>query len=332
MPATTFDSMPQPRSDATARLGAIAETLRAAALTVLWRQWRAVGGQTATRGTAQAIVDPEALLLLSLAMTDNEPRLGDVLHDWTLLNADLLSVQRFKNLAAAYPRATAKRLAWLARLVTVEVKDLRWRSLYADERVNLAAAGSDPELRANKRRAVRVRPNAPATLAFRLRLGFGVGAKADVLTLLIGTAGDGASVREIAGATGYTVAAVRRSAEDMAAAGLLQVTAEQPVRFRADAGAWGNVLGVGREPPPWRNWKARFAFVADFLAWERVAQAKPLSAYVLGVKGRELLERHKHAFDGDRVVVWSEHTAVPDGAVFVDEAVRKLAKWMVESS
>ncbi|MBA3558889.1 MAG: hypothetical protein H0W30_09845 [Gemmatimonadaceae bacterium] len=269
MPATTLESMTRPTSDATARLGALAETLRTAALTVLWRQWRAVGGQTATRGAAQAIVDPEALVLQSLAMTENEPRLADILHDWTLLNSDLLSVQRLKNLAPAYTKETAERLAWLARVVTVEVKDLRWRSLCADDPVNRSAAGSDPEIRTNKRRAIRVRPEAPATLALRLRLGFGVGAKADVLTFLIGTSGDGATVREIAGATGYTVAAVRRAAEDMAAAALLHVTAEQPVKFRADSDAWGEVLGVAGEVPPWGHWQARFALWLPFSRGKR---------------------------------------------------------------
>lgn len=332
MSATTLDSMTPPTPDASARLGALAETLRTSALSVLWRQWRAVGGQAATRGTARAIVDPEALVLLSLTMADSEPRLADILHDWTLLNSDLLSVQRLKNLARAFPAATAERLAWLARLVTAEVKDLRWRSLSAHDPVNLSVAGSDPAIRTNKRRAIRVRPDSPATLSLRLRLGFGVGAKADVLTYLIGTPGDGATVREIAGATGYTVAAVRRAAEDMAAAGLLHVIAEQPVRFRTDAGAWSEVLGVVGEAPPWRNWHERFAFVAAVLAWEKEARARTPTAYVIAVKGRELLERHKNVFERDRVTVWSAHTAVPDGVVFVDETVRKLARWMVENA
>jgi len=305
----------------------MADTLRKAALSVLWRQWRAVGGQTAAKGTIQSIVDPEALVLLSLAMADDEPRLVDVLHDWTQLNADLLSVQRLKNLAPAYPTATAEHLAWLARLVTLEVKDQRWRSLCASE----SAKSWDPEIRTNKRRAIRVRADSPATLALRLRLGFGVGAKADVLTFLIGTSGDGATIRDIAGATGYTVAAVRRAAGDMADAGLLHVTAEQPVEFRADAGAWGRVLGVGNEAPPWKHWQTRFGFLAAFLAWEEDARAKPVTAYVLGVKGRELLERHKPAFDRDRVAVWSEHTTIHDGLAFVEETVRKLAKWLVET-
>lgn len=318
--------MTRSTSDETARLGAMANTLRKAALSVLWRQWRAVGGQTVAKGTAQSIVDPEALVLLSLAMADDEPRLVDVLHDWTRLNADLLSVQRLRNLAPAYPTATAEHLAWLARLVTLEVKDQRWRSLCAS-----ASKAWDPEMRTNKRRAIRVRADSPATLALRLRLGFGVGAKADVLTFLIGTSGDGTTVRDIAGATGYTVAAVRRAAEDMADAGLLHVTAEQPVKFRADAGAWSRVLGVGNEAPPWKHWQARFAFVAAFLAWEENARAKPVTAYVLGVKGRELLERHKPAFDRGRVAVWSEHTTIRDGLAFVEQAVGKLAKWLVET-
>jgi len=77
MPAVTLDSMTQPASDATAKLDTRAQVLRSAALSVLGRQWRAGGGQTATRGAAEAIVDPEALVLLSLALAGDEPRLAD---------------------------------------------------------------------------------------------------------------------------------------------------------------------------------------------------------------------------------------------------------------
>lgn len=317
--------------DATASLVALSQQLREAALEVLWRQWRAVGGQTATRGSKLAIVDPEALVLLSLTLIDDERRLVDILRDWTLLNTDLLSVQRLKNLAAAYPEKTRNSLAWLARIASVEGKDARWRSLSANAPARDAASTTNEWVR-NKRRAFRVRLDQPATLALRLRLGFGVGAKADVLVFLIGNAGVRSTVREIAAATGYTVAAVRRAAEDMAAARLLHVTAEQPVTFRADPDAWREVLGFAGDAPAWRNWQQRFVFVADFLAWAGAARAKPLTPYVLGVKGRELLERNRFAFEHDLVVVWSEHTAVPDWARFVDEAVRTLAGWMVDNA
>jgi hypothetical protein len=332
MPAAILDLMTHPTSDATAKLVAVAEELRAASLEVLWRQWRAVGGQTAARSAARAIVDPEALVLLSLALASDEPRLADVLHDWVALNADLLSVQRLKNLAAEYRGAATDRLPWLARIASEEAKDLRWRSLGADVLSRHASPRPDAPVRTNRRRAIRVRPDDPATLALRLRLGIGVGAKADVLAFLIGSAGQRATVREIASATRYTVAAVRRAAEDMAAARLLQVTTEQPVTFRADPRAWNAVLGYASNPPVWRSWHQRFSFVATFLVWEGDARAKPMTPYVFGVKGRELLERHRDAFEHGLVVEWSEHTAVPDWATFIHQAVQTLAQWMAENA
>lgn len=328
MSATILDSMTHPTPDATASRAELADQLRAAALDVLWRQWRAVGGQTATSGGARAIVDPEALVLLSLTLMDDEPRLADILHDWTILNSDLLSVQRLKNLASEYPEATKKRIAWLARIACEEAKDLRWRSLLAVVRPRHGQASSDALVRTNKRRAIRVRLDEPATLALRLRLGFGVGAKADVLVFLIGSASGAATVREIAAETGYTVAAIRRAAEDMAAARLLHSTTGQPVTFRADPQAWGGVLGLPDGLPPWRSWHQRFAFIAAYLSWAEATSAKPFTPYTFGVKGRELLERHKSAFERDHIMVWSEHSAVPDWGAFVFDAIGNLVHWM----
>lgn len=332
MLAAISDSMTHPTSDAAASLVELAEELREAALHVLWRQWRAVGGQTANRGAARAIVDPEALVLLSLVLVDDEPRLVDILHDWTVLNSDLLSVQRLKNLAAAYPDATKERLAWLARIASEEAKDLRWRPLSADSPPLRVPSSNDAPGRTNKRRAIRVRLDEPATLALRLRLGFGVGAKADVLGFLIGSAGRAATVREIAAETGYTIAAVRRAAEDMTAARLLQATTGQPVTFRADPKAWAGLLSLPDGSPPWRSWHQRFAFVAAYLAWIESTRAKPLTQYTLGVKGRELLEQHKPAFERDVLAVWSEHSAIPDWGAFVYDGVRNLVRWMTAAT
>ncbi|MGI9141280.1 MAG: hypothetical protein ACR2GJ_09240 [Gemmatimonadaceae bacterium] len=314
--------------DATANLARLARELRAAALDVLWRQWRVVGGQTATRGGANAIVDPEALVLLSLTLMESEPRLRDVLHDWTILNSDLISVQRLKNLGASYSETTRERLSWLARIATEKAKDLRWRSFLAGDQSGNDPASRNVLVRANNRRAIRVRLDEPAALALRLRLGFGVGAKADVLVFLIGNDGDAATVREIAAETGYTVAAARRAAEDMAAARLLHSTTAQPVMFRADTEAWAGVLGLSGGAPPWRSWNERFAFVAAYLSWSETMSTRPFKPYAFGVKGRELLERHKAAFELDHIAVWSEHSAVPDWAAFVSGAVKEMAGWM----
>jgi hypothetical protein len=230
-----------------------------------------------------------------------------------------------KNLAAAYPDMVQHRLGALAKVASREGKDIRWRSLADEGRSGSRVFSS---ARTAKSRAIRVRLDDQTTLMFRLRLGFGVGAKADVLGFLLTSPG-GTTVRAISDALGYTVAAVRRVADDMAAARLLQTSRGQPIVYRADPKAWERALALPADLPTWRSWHQRFVFVAHFLAWSETVRKKELTPYVLGVKGRELLETHRQAFERGQLTEWSEHSAIPDSAAFVEHAVRALALWMI---
>jgi hypothetical protein len=321
--------MAQQEQKARANLEPIAERLRRSVLDVLWQQWHALGAQAAGKGRAHAIVDPEALVMMSLVLMHEERRLGDLVQSWTARNSDLLSVQRVKNLAADYPEIARQRLAWFARIAVAQGKDMRWRSLSvhgpAADRTALKS------LRANKNRAIRVRASDPAALVLRLRLGFGVGVKADVLGYLLGIAGEWASIRDISTATSYTVAGIRRAMEDMAAARFIHSTAGPPAAYRADPETWSRALDLAKGLPHWRNWHQRFAFVAAFLAWLRAGRGLPLSVYAAGVRGRELMEQHRSAFAPDVVEVWSEHTPVSDWLEFVENAVSALVRWMPEN-
>jgi len=325
--------MTAPTQDARASLLALAQRLRAAAMEVLWRQWRAVGGQAAARGAARAAVDPEALVLLSLTLVEHESRLADILHDWTLLNSDLLAVQRAKNLAARYPEIVRARLAALARLATEEAKDLRWKSLIpAGASLDEIAPPGGVPVRRNKLRAVRVNADEPAALLLRLRLGFGVGARADLLGFLLATPHEWATMRELSAATTYTVAAVRRATEAMEGARLLHLSAGPPASYGADREAWTELLGLENGLPPWRNWHERFAFVAAFLDWAEAAQAKPLSPYVLGVKTRELLEQHRAAFERNLATAWDGRSLTVEGEAHASNAISAIADQLVESA
>ena len=83
---------------------------------VVWQQWQAVGAMVSGTRRAKGIVDPEALILLSLGLRDHERRLWDMLAWWAAVGANLLSVQRMKNLAVNYPKPINLRLAEFARL------------------------------------------------------------------------------------------------------------------------------------------------------------------------------------------------------------------------
>jgi hypothetical protein len=324
MSETTSNSIAAPNQTPRVSLETLARNLRLSVIDVLWRQWRAVDAQAAGKGRAHAMVDPEALVLMSLLLMEDERRLRDLIESWATWNSDLLSVQRAKNLAANYPDQAREKLAWFAEVALEQGKDMRWRSLARPTR-DAPVAGVSP--RKNKERAIRVRLAEPAALLLRLRLGFGVGTKADVLGYLLGIEGKSASVRDISSATVYTVAAIRRATEDMAVAHLIHSTTGPPVAYRADPSAWRRVLAL-KGQPPWRNWHQRFAFAAAFLAWTE-ALTDTVSDYAAGVKGRELMQQHRSAFALDLLAAVSDHDAqLTDRLGFLRNAVTSFANSM----
>jgi hypothetical protein len=100
-----------------------------------------------------------------------------------------------------------------------------------------------------------------------MRAAFGVGAKSDVLTYLIGQQGSQATVLVISNAIGYTKTAVRNALTDMVLARLIRETDEHPARFRTSHRAWVDLLDLetsgGRDGPQWATWSALFGFLVS---------------------------------------------------------------------
>jgi hypothetical protein len=155
----------------------------------------------------------------------------------------------------------------------------------------------------------------PSTLMLRLRAGFGVGAKADLLAFLIGIASTSserttwATAEVIAKAISYSVASTRRAATEMALARLVESSADRPARYSVDAPAWAHVLQLrdpfrsptggdtrttdGLDVPPWRFWSQMSAFLAacvDLGEDARLAKAAPV---VQSSHLRDLAERFR---------------------------------------
>jgi hypothetical protein len=316
--------------DATAahhKLDALSATLRSATLDALWRQWSAVGGMVSARARATSVVDPEALMLMSLALEAVEPRFGNLLADWARLNSELLSVQRIRNLARRFPEGIGERLATFARIALVEGKDHRWKSI----------AGTEASLDLGRRhqgksRATRAQLLEPTALLLRLRLVFGVGIKADLIGFLLSTdRGERPSIGTIATATNYTVAAVRKAAQALAEARVIEEEEGARAEYQADRGKWTSLLGI-ESAPPWRAWSERYIFVAHFLAWARDADARPLTSYLLESRGRELLEQHPGAFRWNDV--WRQPSRVMEGtgADELPVAIDALAQRMMREA
>lgn len=270
----------------------IGERARTTGVEVAWAQWSALASVAAPAGgkRPKAIVDPEALVLLSLALRGREPRLDELVFAWARRSSALLSVQRMTSLAETFPQATRDALGDFA----AEAGDRRWR----------AHAGPAPE----ERPPVRGNPLGPVrlmagpALLLRLRAGFGVGAKADLLAFLLGLRGASASVSLMAAATVYSGRAMRTAAEEMALAGFIERMDTAPVSYVADHTAWAAVLRLVKlnaqrtpEVPQWRYWSAVFAFLAEVDCWAREADEAGWSAYQASSRARDLVADHARA-------------------------------------
>lgn len=333
-------------TDARELLDAVARQLRDALLSVVWRQWKQLGASAAgasrsadlsnaTPGESSpsepariTLVDPEALLLASLGLLAHEQRLRDVITDWVATNADVLSVQRLRNLLAnggtAYDDARDTHVAWLAAVARDLGKDARWKPL----------AGTHPAaIAARTMRTVRVRTIEPSALMLRLRLAFGVGVKADLLSFLLANNAHAFTIRDIAEAVGYTVASVRRAAGDLASSRFLLLERGDSARYGIALHAWRPLLGWGDEVAVgWGAWRARFAAVNAITHWADSSQGHPLSAYAFAVRCRTLLSEHP-------VLTASASIARPaaDGPVdawgrYFVPAVRELMAAMVRNT
>lgn len=293
--------------DSTSILETATGALHDAFVSCVWSQWMLLGGtaDAARPGGAVPPIDPEALLLASLVLLEAEPRLADVLHGWLRANSALVSVQRFRNLAPHYAGLAAPegaaRLAWLAQVARVDAKDARWRGFPMPAAASILRA---PSARAREKAPPPVlRPSAPHQLLLRVRLGFGVSIKADVITYLLEQGADWRTIREIAAALTYTVAPVRRALEDLANAAFLERRTGHPVHYRADAARWRSFLGTSGDVPRWGEWDARFRFAAEWLTWARAPRRTPFTSYVLSVEARERFARFPEVFEASAALV-----------------------------
>ncbi len=99
-------------------------------LDILWRQWSAIGVSGYGRSEASTVIDPEALLLLTLTVGRYDQRLFDEVLDWLAVNGDFLNVQRLQNLLEQFNfQAKAELSAVAETLGQKSSAALKWKKL-----------------------------------------------------------------------------------------------------------------------------------------------------------------------------------------------------------
>jgi hypothetical protein len=349
----------------------LAARLRFATLQVVWRQWQALGAQAASpsvqgRRPLQALIDPEALLLVSLFLMSDECGLPELLHEWGRTNSALLNVQRARKLATGYParirRHLLNQLAGFAIVARDKGNDARWRSIaeHSDHRDcrhrnhlarrSRVANGSMRHAGASGRsgaRSTMVDQDAPgivpgttpltrvrlvedAALTLRLRQGFGVGAKADVLAYLLARVDQGAALREICEAVACTPATAYVAAEELSAARLVRSLDGQPPTYRATHESWKALLGLTNRPPRWTDWSRRYVFLTALLHWADTTSRWPTKSSASEARDRNLVERYSSWFEPAPALSSSASYQREDWRGLLRRAMHDLTGWMDE--
>lgn len=283
----------------------------------------------ASQQRALSIIDPEALVLISVLLQHEERRFSDLLEMWAGIGSRLLSVQRMKTLMSDYPPTTNSLIAQFA-VLAMESGDRRWRTYASTLKGHpMATRGKEPPP---------LRLIEGPSLVLRLRAGFGVGTKADLLAFLLGLHGTAASLQAISMATGYTNRAIRSATDDMVLAGLISRIDGHPLTYLAQDRPWAQILDsykldaqndVTPSIPPWRFWAATYAYLAAVIDWAVQSDGKEWSPYVAASRARDLTLKHEAHLKRARIPIPPLSTA--KGAEYLQEfsaLVRTVTSWV----
>lgn len=306
-----------------------AKLIQEIAVEIAWKQWASLGAGalSAPERRAASIIDPEALLLLSLVVQDAERRLADFSAWWAEVGSELLSVQRTKTMLKHFPEPAAAGLDDFARLA-LESGDRRWKRY---------AAAEVPEWGTRRLKGAETpRLTEASTLVVRLRAGFGVNAKADALSFLLGIGGESATVQDIARAISYSTVAVRNALKDMVLARLIHETTDHPARYYVYLEPWAELLELESprhmKPPAWAYWYPVHAFLANAYVLFKQGKTETKSAYVLSSKARDVAEEFGRAFSKNRIPI--PRLLDFRGAAYLEgfrETVKALRDWTLKA-
>jgi len=290
------------------QISALSAQLNAALLEFAWDEWAQMGVLTAAgreRGWAQ---DPEALLLLTLEVAREDPRLFDEILDWLVRNEPLISVRRLRTLSDGPEdeRLSAAVIEWVRRQRRPRAasRQLEWKAEEAQplfRGVDLPVLRTDPVFSAFGFTRPPAQPSgksrepdltAPINFAFRLRQLLGVAARAEAVRYLLTADIESATVAQVAKSSGYSKRNVQEALTSLEAAGAATpASSGSEQRYAVDRSRWAHLLDLEpRELPIYRDWPTVLGALRRILRWLRRPELATLSDYLRASQAADLLD------------------------------------------
>lgn len=321
------------------------ERVRELVLSLLWREWSALGMAGNASTDASWIIDPEALLLATTTFGRYEPRLFDEVLDWLNTNGQTINLQRLQNLGQRFGQRSV--LNGLAAHLAKRTAHFKWRALLRETEAathteplfpGLPILGEADQLFARhgwRRGPVELRqlsqppdPHQAGNLLFKLRALFGLQARAEVMAWLLTF--ESGHPGEMAERLAYFPRTIQTTLNDMERSGHVLARRdgrEKQFWLRREEWrfliTWPPAAGQGGpEFPRWMDWAARFAAleaVWQFLTRPELNEAAPA---VQAIELRACLDQMPPAF-------LREHIEPPpgaSGAAFVESVLNDFCK------
>lgn len=323
--------------------------------TFLWDQWTQLGLAGVSTRRDDWAIDPEALLLLGVRSADIDPRLFGETLDWLRCNGRLVSAKRLRNLARDdwSRRLADAALTWAGtheaslQLWARGERD-PWPTNRLETLTDLTVREPDPALASFGFLWPRVEPSGksagvdafrPVALAFRLRLIFGVGARAEAVRFLLTCDRADSSVAAVARAAAFGKRNVADALAALAAAGVIeQFQAGREHRYRVDVDDWTGLLHTSAgELPRAVDWVDLLPAVWQIRSWFAEDEKTERSPYVRASEARVLVSQIRPALvaagialpadrDAHGQAYWSVFEGVLDAVFgFLDPTTRRAA-------
>lgn len=278
----------------------------AGVIAFLWRQWARMGLSSNEQGRDLWVVDPEAVLILTLRIGQRDPRLFDETLDWLGVNGRSISVNRLRTMTAGDEVLrgwTDGALAWAGR----HNPNLHvWTKRSSPPSAGPVDAGllvldADEDLLRGGLRWPRVSPSGksltpdlqdPFNLAFRLRLLFGLGTRAEIVRVLLTVHDEGVRAQEVAQATAFSKRNVAESLNALMDARVISGEWQGNERvYRALSSKWTHVLTMlPQEFPTFFNW-VPFARAMNTLArWFEEGDGLDRTPYMMASAAGSVVE------------------------------------------
>ena len=283
------------------------------ALALAWGAWTELGvsGWTATHG--RWAIDPEPVVFLVAFLGDRDPRLRDETTDWCVAHWRFLSKARLKSLARRFPAVALGGFGEFAATVSAHAP------------VSWPGAGR-PRAWVPTGRSELPPLERPSLAWLRLRAAFGIGARSEILRVLLSGPDRAMTLTGLADATSYTKRNVTDAADALHRAGLLAAVREgNRLNYRLARRAALEAL-LGSLPDIRPDWVAVVRVAMELVSLEdTLVRATPRTA---AVKVAQTLQRIQPDLTALRLALPGAEPATPAGwSARRDAANRVLAGW-----